>query len=227
MRWRLSLALTASLLVGSQFGGDSLAIYTNARTLTANAFSAGAWALYLHNNPTPPVGNTTAQFALTLTTTSSTQATLRNFDTDCDGVAGRVLVRGTALVTEATTCRYVNWRTGTYAAARPLDGTLTLRIWCRKTGSGGTNPTLTAYLRDYDPVSTTYATLGTTSGAVTTNSGAAFAQLVLTWALSTSVPAGHQLELKLAASGGTRDVNLAYDTTTDLSRLVLLQQPAS
>ena len=50
---------------------------------------------------------------------------------------------------------------------------------------------------------------------------------MLTWALSTSVPAGHQLELKLVASGGTLDVNLAYDTTTNLSRLVLLQQPAS
>jgi hypothetical protein len=41
------------------------------------------------------------------------------------------------------------------------------------------------------------------------------------------IPAGHELELKLVAGGGTLDVNVAYDTTDRLSRLVLLQQPAS
>jgi hypothetical protein len=41
------------------------------------------------------------------------------------------------------------------------------------------------------------------------------------------IPAGHQLELKLVAGGGTLDVNVAYDTADRLSRLVLLQQPAS
>jgi len=219
--------LLAALLVGGKASATSLALATSARSLGANAFSAGAWALYLHNNPTPPVGNTTAQFALSMTTTASTTAALSNYDTDCDAVAGRVLVRGTALSSEATLCKYANWRTTTYPTARPLSGTMTLRIWCRKTGNGGTNPTLSAYLRAYDPVAASFVDLGSTSGAVTTNSGAAFAQLVLTWSLSATVPAGHQLELKLVAGGGTLDVNLAYDTTTQLSRLILLQQPAS
>ena len=73
----------------------------------------------------------------------------------------------------------------------------------------------------------TYVELGSAAGAVVTNSGTAFAQLALTWTLSTSVAAGDQLELKLVAGGGSLDANLAYDTTTQLSRLVLLQQPAT
>lgn len=223
----LVLLLVPALLGMGSARLDSLALASSSATLGANALTAGAWILYLHNNPTPPTGTTTAQFNLSMTSLSSTQATLQNYDSDCDAVAGRELLRGTALATEATLCKYANWRTGTYLAARALKGTLTLRIWCRKTGTGGTNPTLTAYLRDFNPGTSGYTELGSASGAVVTNSGTAFAQLTLTWSLSTTVPAGHQLELKLVAGGGTLDVNLAYDTTTQLSRLVLLQVPAS
>jgi hypothetical protein len=72
-----------------------------------------------------------------------------------------------------------------------------------------------------------YVELGSASGTVTTNSGQASAALDLSWSLAATIPAGHQLELKLVAGGGTLDVNVAYDTTDRLSRLVLLQQPAS
>ena len=48
-----------------------------------------------------------------------------------------------------------------------------------------------------------------------------FAQYSFSWTLATSLAAGHQLELKLAASGGNRDVNLAYDTAANASYLHL------
>jgi len=101
------------------------------------------------------------------------------------------------------------------------------RPYYRKTGANGTDPTLTAYLRDYNPATTGYVELGSASGTVSTNSGQAFAELDLSWLLAAMIPAGHELELKLVAGGGTLDVNVAYDTTDRLSRLVLLQQPAS
>ena len=214
-------------LAAARLPSGSLARLTATGSIAGSSLAAGSWVLYLHNAPTPPTAATKAQFGLTMTTTTSTQATLQNYDSDCDSVAGRELLRGTALATESGLCKYANWRTSVYAAARPLKGTVTLRIWCRKTGTGGTNPTLTAYLRDYNPATTTYVELGSAAGAVVTNSGTAFAQLALTWTLSTSVAAGDQLELKLVAGGGSLDANLAYDTTTQLSRLVLLQQPAT
>ena len=227
MRRSIVLAVLLVGLLAARPATGSLAQLTAAASIGGSSLTAGGWVLYLHNAPTPPTAATKAQFGLSMTTTASTQATLQNYDSDCDSVAGRELLRGTALATETGLCKYASWRTSTYAAARPIKGVVTLRTWCRKTGSGGTNPSLTAYLRDYDPTTTTYVELGAASGAVVTNSGSAFAQLALTWTLATSVPAGHQLELKLVAGGGTLDANLAYDTTGQLSRLVLLQQPAT
>jgi len=177
--------------------------------------------LYLHNRPTPPVGNTTAQFALAMDTTVPTAALLNNYDTDCDAVAGRLITRNTGLSSEATVCRYANWQTAAYGTARALNGTMTLRIYAAK--SGAANPTLIAFLRDFNPSTSGYTDLGSSSIAIT---NLVQTQFTLTWSLNTSIPATHKLELKIVATG-TTNVLLAYDTSAQQSRLVLLQIPAT
>src|SRR5437763_5748768 len=81
-----------------------------ADSATTNSTLATTSWLYLHNRPTPPVGNTTAQFALSMDGTAPTSIALSNYDTNCDAIAGRVIVRNTGAVTEATACRYANWQ---------------------------------------------------------------------------------------------------------------------
>jgi hypothetical protein len=163
---------------------------------TNGTLTTTTWS-YLHNRPTPPVGNTTAQFALLMDGTVPTAIALPNYDTNCDALAGRVIVRNTGAVTA------------------------TLRLYARKATAAGTNPTLSAYLRDFNPVTSTYVTIGSATAAITTDATAPFAQYTFSWSLATSLAAGHQLELKLAAAGGNRDVNLAYDITANPSYLHL------
>jgi hypothetical protein len=187
---------------------------------TNGTLTTTTWS-YLHNRPTPPVGNTTAQFALLMDGTVPTAIALPNYDTNCDALAGRVIVRNTGAVTEATVCRYANWQTTVFAGGKTLNGTATLRLYARKATAAGTNPTLSAYLRDFNPVTSTYVTIGSATAAITTDATAPFAQYTFSWSLATSLAAGHQLELKLAAAGGNRDVNLAYDITANPSYLHL------
>jgi hypothetical protein len=216
----LAAAAILSILAGS--AGTSLARSTSSPTTDAT-FTGGSWVLYLHNRPTPPVGNTTAQFALAMDATVPTVGSLNNYDTDCDSQAGRLIQSGGGLSSEATLCNYANWQTAAYGANRALNGTITLRIYAAKTGVI-TNTTLIAFLRDFNPSTSGYTDLGSQSVVVNTSTQT---QFTLTWSLNTSIPAGHKLELKMVATGTLTNAILAYDTSAEQSRLVLLQIPAT
>ena len=203
-----------------------LARFTDAAEVGATTFATGSWATgttwYLHNNPTPPTGDTTARPNLALDDTSPTGATLHNYDTDCDSRVGRSVNRGAGLVGEATACRYATWRSAPLASARTLNGTATLAMFARKSVSGGADPTLRAFLRVLDPATSTYTELGTANVTVIPNANQAWVEHDLTWTLaSVSVPAGRQIEVKIVATGGTREPEIAYDTTAYPSSLTL------
>ena len=231
VRRRLAVLLAAGLVVGAAaiaFAGTRvvLARFTDVAAVGSSSFATGAWVTattwYLHNNPTPPTANTTAQFNLAVNATVPTATTLRNYDTNCDSRAGRSFVRGTGLVSEATVCRYATWRSAALGVARTLDGTATLVVRARKTTTGGTTPTLRAFLRAWNPATSTYTELGTANMGVTNDSSTAFASYSLTWALaSVAVPAGRQIVVKLVVTGGDRNVEIAYDTTAYPSSLTL------
>lgn len=218
MRGLLALALLGILVLAGLLGGAivTAALLTGGATTTAS-FATGTWSssttYYLHNSPTPPVGNTTARFNLALDGTAPTAGTLYNYDTNCDSVAGRVIRRNTGAVTEATTCRYATWRTAAFAGAQAVNGTVSLGLSVRKAGStGGTNPTLRAWLRDFNPGTGTYVELGNASLAITTDSTSPFALYAFSIPVSAMVATGHRIELKLVALGGGRNVDIAYDT---------------
>jgi len=159
---------------------------TGSATLSHNTITTGAWATattwYLHNNPTPPVANTTAQFNLA----------------------------------------HATWRSAALSAARTLNGTATLAIWARKSSGGGGNPTLRAFLRVFDPGTSTYVELGSANVSITNDSSTAWASYALHWSLaSVSLPAGRQIEIKIVATGSNRDPEIAYDTTAYATSLQL------
>ena len=231
VRRRLAVVVLAGLVVGAAvvaFAGTRvvLAHLTDTAAGTGSTFATGAWAVattwYLHNNPTPPTANTTAQLNLPLHATAPTATTLYNYDTNCDSRAGRRLTRGTGLVTETGSCRYATWRSAALASARTLTGSATLTAWARKTGTGGTAPTLRAFLRAFDPATSTYTELGAASVAVTANSTSPFAVVAPTWTLpGVTIPARQVVELKLVATGGSLNPEIAYDTTAYPSSLTL------
>ena len=231
LRRRLAALIAAGLVVAAvaaTFAGTHvvLARLVDAAPVTGNTFATGTWVTattwYLHNNPTPPTANTTALFNLAVNTTAPTATTLFNYDTNCESRTGRSINRNTGLVSEATTCRYATWRSAALAAARTLDGTATLTVWARKTAALGTAPTLRAFLRVYNPSTTAYTELGTANATITTEPTAAFASYALTWTLaSVAVPVGRQIEVKIVATGGTREAEIAYDITANASSLTL------
>jgi hypothetical protein len=194
--------------------------------VTGNTLSTGtlgtATTWYLHNNPTPPTGNTAAQFNLALNATVPTATTLYNYDTGCESCAGRSIRRNTGVVGETGACRYATWRSTALAAALTLNGTATLTVYARKASAGGTAPTLRAFLRVRNPSTSTYVELGQAIATITTEPTLSFASYALTWSLaSVSVPSGRQIEVKSVATGGTSDVDIAYDTTAYPSSLTL------
>ncbi|MBU2608635.1 MAG: hypothetical protein KKF26_04885, partial [Chloroflexi bacterium] len=71
-----------------------------------------SYPLYLHNNPTPPTANTTAQETLPLSTTAPTAATLYNYDEDYSSDLGRRIEQGRGNVNESNLARYQTWRAG-------------------------------------------------------------------------------------------------------------------
>jgi hypothetical protein len=231
VRRRLLALLAAGVVVGAAvvaFAGTRVALagFTDPAGLTSNTFATGTWVTattwYLHNIPTPPVGDTTAKFNLAIDGAAPTAATLSNYDTNCESRAGRSINRNTGLVSEATTCRYATWRSASLVAARTLNGTATLAVWARKTSTGGTNPTLRAFLRVFDPATSLYMDLGTANVTIATNGNVAWTQSNLAWSLpGVTVPIGRLIEVKLVATGGNRDVEVAYDTTSQPSALTL------
>jgi hypothetical protein len=226
-RGAVAPSMVAAALVVSALGGITgarmtLALMTGSATVSGNTVKTGTWVTpstwYLHNNPTPPVADTPAQFNLPLTATVPTATTLRNYDTNCDTNNGRSIRRGAGAVTEATTCLYATWRSAALPATRMLTGTATLTIWARKSGTG-TNPTLRAYLRVFDPGTSSYVELGSRDAPVTTGAWASYS---LTWApASVLVPAGRQIEIRIVATGGTTDPEISYDRTANPTSLAL------
>jgi len=231
VRRRLAALLAAGLVVAAvaaTVAGTQvvLARLVDAAPVTNSTFATGTWVTattwYLHNNPTPPTANTTAQFNLAINATAPTATTLYNYDTNCECRTGRSINRNTGLVSEAGSCRYATWRSAALAAARTLNGTATLTVFARKASTGGTAPNLRAFLRVFNPSTSAYTELGTANATIATESTLPFASYALSWTLaSVSVPVGRQVEVETVATGGTRDAEVAYDTTAYASSLAL------
>ena len=56
---------------------------------------------------------------------------------------------------------------------------------------------------------------------VQANPGAAWTQYAISWTVNTTLASGHQLDLKLTATGSGGGVQFAYDTTSTSSTLAL------
>jgi hypothetical protein len=209
----LLLALACLMTAGT---GSALARFVVSASVGGNTFTAGTWAYYLHNNPTPPVGNTRAQIDLPMNATVPTAATLFRYSTNCAAQPGRRLQRAAPSPTQATVCRYVNWRTAALGTALRLSGAITVDIWSATDNNNhGRTGGIVAYLRDYNGA--TYTEIANGSYWQTYAVTRTFYHLPITVTVTTpyTLAVGHQLELKLVATNAYQsNMLVAYDTTT-------------
>ncbi len=219
-RPRALLILTiAAACLFSAGAASAMATYKASKSV-ANGVTAGTWAYYLHNNPTPPTGNTTAQYNLTMTTTAPTATTLYRYDTNNANTPGRGITRNNppspGLLTNN---RYVNWRTPAFASALTLGGNVTVDIWSEtNTGTNGRTGSLIAYLRDYNPTSGAYVEIANATRTATYAIGKTWYEtpIVVSVPAGTTLAIGHMLEVKVEVPRPDSQNNMvvAYDTRT-------------
>ena len=213
----LLLALSLACLLASG-PHTSLARSTSTNVNGGDSFTAGHWIYYLHNNPTPPTGNTTAQVNLTATATASTTATLYNYDTDCANQAGRGLTLTAPSAGEARPCYYVNWRTAVLAAPLTLRTSVTVDIWsATDTTANKRTGSLIVYVRDFNPAGGTWTEITNWTLPALQYQQRTWIHTPMTIPI-TGTPTlnpGHQLEIKIEAptTDSTENMLLAYDTT--------------
>jgi hypothetical protein len=225
-RFRLQAMLVLGLSTACLLWGgiaSTQATFATSASAAGNGFTAGTWAYYLHNNPTPPPANTTAQYNLTMTSTKPTATTLRNYDTNNANRPGRGITRNNPPSPGlATAYRYVNWRTPALAVALTLRGTVTVDIWsATNVATANRTGSLIAYLRDYNPATGTYVEIANATRTAAYAVGRTYYEtpILVTVAAAYALAIGHMLEVKIESPTATSNNNMlvAYDTTTDSS----------
>lgn len=206
------------------------ALFSDSVAVGGNTFTSGTWAAavtyYLHNNPTPPTGNTNMQASLPIDTTAPAAVTLYNYDADRDSAAGRLLLKGGSGAAESDLTKYQNWRSANLATALSIDGTVTFDFWSaikdfgtNKTGSVG------VFLRDFNPATSSYTEIGNATLTLSNWQGGSGSWVLKSLAISVTnytLQAGRRLEVKLIVTGSAADdMWLAYDTQAYSTSLVL------
>jgi hypothetical protein len=226
------LVLAALMLLGAVRAPAALALFTDTESVPATFGTAASFTgtiYYLHNNPTPPTGNTNAQANLPMNATAPTAAALFNYDANFDTAPGRLILRGGSGASESDLSQYQNWRGPTLPAGTNINGTVTVEFWSGiESFTPGTAGQIDVYLRAWDPMLNLVSTeLGTASVAAADWQGGASAWLKRTASITVNNTAltcllGCQLEVKLeVGASAAEDMWLAYDTRIYRARVRL------
>ena len=186
------------------------------------AVSADRMTLYLHDDPTPPIGSTGAQQRLPMDSTAPTATTLHNYDADRDDFAGLLIKKG------GSEDRYIfpdgnfqNWRHPAPPGGLVLAGDVEVTLFsAMKDFTADKRGYIQVYLRDCTGNScTTIASGSLDRGQWNDASGWSEDTIVLS-GVNYTVAAGRQLELKILVDDDSDDdMWFAYDTTTHQARL--------
>jgi len=179
--------------------------------------AAPSLSLYLHNSPTPPVGDTSRQAVLPIKSTIPTAGTLYQYGTPNNNAG--LLLKGTDQgFSETDPSKYQVWRTGALASPLVIEGDVLIDLWAairqfRPNQSGA----VTAYLRDYD--GTAYTEIANGSVFVEdwqAGSSTFLKRTIMIPNLEYTVPAGHELEARFVADSikASKDMWIAYDTAS-------------
>ena len=126
---------------------------------------------YLHNNPTPPTGDTDAQKDLPMDEVQPSALTLYNYDYDLelehlDPRPGRRIDESSGILEELDSLKeYQNWRTtDNYTIDTHILGSVLINLWAAPDRFDYNNDgEFMVFLRDYDPVSDNYTEIASDS----------------------------------------------------------------
>jgi hypothetical protein len=187
---------------------------------------SGAVTLYLHNQATPPAGDTSAQKNMPMNVTAPTATRLHRYSTDLYAAyPGRLVEKTNTSSTQSSTKYMMNW-TYQVSTNTAFNGNAELRLWvalkdhkCDKT------PNFKAYLREKSSATTDtgieFASASATSPPVG-NEPCDFRLVTITLPVNRTITAGKWIELKVTVNESTGESALfAYDTTAHTSLLRL------
>lgn len=179
---------------------------------------------YLHNNPTPPTGNTTSQPVLPLNQNSPTASVLYNYDTDRDSQPGRVIQKGGSGPSETNPDKHQIWRSQPFASDVTFKSAIQVKLWsAMKDFAPNQRGTISVYLHDFNGA--TYTLIGTAGLDITNWQGGATGWVQRQFTLSNpayTLQAGHSLDLRIVVkSSSADDMWFAYDTTAYPSQIII------
>jgi len=85
--------------------------------------------LYLHNNPTPPEGDTESHDILPMDPDQPRAPVLYNYDVDRDASPGPLIAKGGSAPHESDPTKYQAWLTPAFPAATVVEGDVTVKLW--------------------------------------------------------------------------------------------------
>ena len=180
---------------------------------------------FLHNNPTPPTGDTTSQTNLPLDLVAPTATTLFNYDTDRDSEPGIQLIRSSDPA-ETDDTKLQEWVSATLSSTTTIDARMSVFIAAAGKGFVEKDMVLLATVLDLDPGSGEKTKIGDRASE-------SFASQS-TWSLISvhfdkvtyTVSAGHKLVVMVQFAPESGDEGMvAYDTTSYVAFLMVPTQP--
>lgn len=178
----------------------------------------------MHNNPTPPTGDTASQPVLPIGLTQPTASILYNYDTDRDAYPGLVIAKGASAANEDDPSKYQAWRTPVSPVALTIEGDVTVKLWtAMKDFDGSKGGAVTVCLRDFD--GSDYVELGSDTFTDPTWQAGSPSWVLRTFKFSVgphTVAPGHSLELRVIVEDSSDDdMWFAYDTAPYESRVTV------
>lgn len=223
-----AVAMAAAILLAGGGAGGALAVFADTEQVAATSSTAASFSnttYWLHNNPTPPSGNTNMQANLVMNTTAPTATTLYNYDADQDSSAGRLVLRGGSGAGETDLSQYQNWRGPTELLGQSINGTVTVEFWsAMRNFTAATAGDVRVFLRDFDTAGLLSTEIANTTIASADWQGGStgWVKNTATFNVTALLLVGHKLEVKLiVGAGAADDMWLAYDTTIYRSRVRL------
>ena len=183
-----------------------------------------AGQLYLHNNPSPPSGDTTSQTTLPFNLTAPTGGTLFNYDTDRDAFPGLVIQKGGSGFGETNPSKYQKWVSSPFHPSTNISGAPQLVFWSAiKDFTVGKGGDVAAYLVATNGSSIHWSVSGTLQNSDWQGGSGTWMQRTLTFAMPSpsNIPSNYWLELVIVVQNTSDDdMWFAYDTTAYPTYLV-------
>jgi len=200
---------------------------TSSWTPTASPTLPGtlSGSIYLHNDPSPPVGDTTSHTTLSMDSVAPSAGLLFNYDTNRDSFAGLLIAKGGAGFTESDPTKHQRWRSGPMVVNTSINGAPQLVFWSAIKDFGAIHKggSVAAHLIATDGTTIVWSISANIQAADWQGGSTSWVETSLTFGAPSpmSIPAGYWVELVLVVEASSEDdMWFAYDTTNYPTRVV-------